>query len=77
MCVEWNAQDLQDVVTEALQITWNKSQRAIVENTARIESLYDTISRVEDALSETPHPGTICASPLTAGRPDLCAACVR
>ena len=74
---EWNVQDLQDVVTEALQITWTKSQRSIVKNTAKIESLYDTISRVEDALAETPpYPGTIHpASSLSVGYPDLCVLC--
>jgi len=46
-----NMNDLQDVVSEAVQTPWTRTQQSILENTSVAESLYDTISRVEDALS--------------------------
>jgi len=49
----WRINDLQDVVSEAVQTPWTKTQRSILEDTSIMESLYDTISRVEDALSST------------------------
>lgn len=43
--------DLQDISTAALHNPWTKDQRSILDMNVNIESLYDTISRVEDALT--------------------------
>jgi len=52
-----NPQELHEVISAALNTQWSAEQRAILENVGDVESVYDTVSRVEDAMSalDSPH----------------------
>lgn len=43
--------ELHDLVTEAFLTSWSAKQRLIVDSVSVTESLYDSILRVEDAVS--------------------------